>query len=291
MAYVVGANTNGQTCLNVNIGSTSVPTAIPGTYSEASLGLVRTLLLKGPGPSFTAAPNPPPLPPSPAPFSGAPVNLWAAGSGNYVGLVTAGDRLIPVAVTTGFPAGAEIRPSITTQFNTHFAVDTFGQAYGVGDGGIGKIGANTPAVVVTTFIPLRYRVTNVSAVTASNGNSGLLDANGGLWLWGSDYSYNGLSGRAESIPFPVMSSKRFVQVSAANFGGAALTTDGELWVWGTPQAPRFCSSISANIQTPIYINLTSTFGLDAIVDISLGYYHMLLRTQSGKVFGMLFAKS
>ncbi|GIO86416.1 chromosome condensation regulator [Paenibacillus faecis] len=115
-------------------------------------------------------------------------------------------------------------------------------------------------------------VDSPTAVSAGSDHSGLIDANGSLWMWGLNEEGqlgNGGRGNAktkgdftyQTVPIKVLNN--VVSVSSGGKNTAAIKTDGSLWMWGKNYYGQLGNGTTKNSLVPVKV-------MDNVAAVSLG---------------------
>ncbi|MDR0293804.1 MAG: hypothetical protein LBH95_06605 [Oscillospiraceae bacterium] len=156
--------------------------------------------------------------------------LWAWGINDWgqLGDGTAVDKLTPVKIKDGTAFASVSAGSMYTM-----AIDADGGLWAWGYSYSGQLGDGTYG----SYKPTPGKIkdgTAFASVSAGEYHTVAIDADGGLWAWGRNYSGQLGDGTTtnKSTPGKIKNGTAFASVSAGSNHTVAIDADGGLWAWG-----------------------------------------------------------
>jgi alpha-tubulin suppressor-like RCC1 family protein len=212
---------------------------------------------------------------------------WGYNGQGQLGNATYNNSSVPVSLSglasiVGISAGA----------SHTLAVDATGKVLAWGYNSNGQLGNATivinpaPVTVLINNTTPPASLTNITAVSAGGLHSLALDANGGVWAWGSNaYMQLGQGNNstvdstyAVKVPDPTTGSQLNNVVAIAAGGGhsLALKNDGTVWAWGNNGYGQLgnnfgnsASTVNSSVPVRVVIDTLNT-PLTNVIAIAVG---------------------
>jgi alpha-tubulin suppressor-like RCC1 family protein len=296
-----GDNSAGQ----LGIGSVDHDKAIPtpvvdGPWSLVSAGNGRTLATTaagvihawGAGPAGDGSMDPYRFP-LPFPSLANPVSiaagnhflvvlpdgsLWGWGS-NDRGQIGIGATTTLVFTPTRVGSRSDWR-SVESAVEHTLGLAADGSLWAWGDNSAGQLGlGHTDAAPAPT--PVASLSPGFLSVSAGEGISAVVRADGTLWTWGEGGEGQLGSGNTTSrhLPAVVGADTDWQSVSAGGYHMLALKTDGSVWVWGRNRENQLGDGTRNQRNSPLRLNSVSN-----VVAVSAGFRHSLALHRDGTLW-------
>ena len=209
-------------------------------------------------------------------------NAWGWGNNLFgnLGDGTTTSQLQPIAVNA--PTGT-IFATISTGWAHSVALDTNGNIWSWGANIEGQLGDGTtshrsqPGVVLT---PAGLTFTDISA---SQGHTLALDADGNAWGWGANY--DGQVGDGTSVDrrlqptiVTMPSGAIFTSITAGGGHSLALDTNGSAWAWGLNGSGQLGDGTTTGQNIPTQVSLARFVTL---TEVTAGGSHSLALRNTG----------
>ncbi|MDQ1074609.1 MULTISPECIES: hypothetical protein [Microbacterium] len=205
---------------------------------------------------------------------------WGTGGNGRLGNGGAEDAFVPVPVKLA--SGITIT-QVSAGAAHSLAVDSSGQAWAWGSGGLGRLGnggADDALVPVRVALGAGVTITQVSAGAA---HSLAVDSSGRVWAWGDGiFGQLVTNTKRSNVPVSVpLGANTVTQVSAGYKHSLALDSSGKVWVWGGASG-RIGDDSWRGASVPA---LVAVSGDTAVAYVSAGRAPSLLVTSSGGLWG------
>lgn len=199
----------------------------------------------------------------------------AACSGPLTGIVdiTAGGNML------------KLGPRITPQYDHSLALDSSGIVWTWGYNGQGQLG-------IGSFGGSRDRPTQVSgippivAVSAGDGFSLALDANGDVWSWGFNFAGQlGIGNRTnQSSPIQIAGLSNIMAISAGGAHALAQDSGGVVYQWGQYGTGRFHRSLTPVVKGGLPVIVAIQAGGGSYFATGKGLPHALALDANGQIW-------
>lgn len=201
---------------------------------------------------------------------------WGANDSSQIGVLVAGDHLVPVSVDNGGTADAV---AVSAGYEHSIAMDADGQFWGWGMGYYGELGMDIHLFQSTP--ELNPTLSGVMEIDAGSNATVVLCDDGRLLSFGTGEDGRTGDGTTGDRYMPVPVGRGFAGVTKVVSGGGhtlALEADGTVWSWGDNDYGQLGLGGQPTVPTQIS-------ALSNIVDISAGQHHSLALDGDGDIYG------
>jgi alpha-tubulin suppressor-like RCC1 family protein len=219
---------------------------------------------------------------------------WGNNTGGQFGNLSNLSSAVPVATTmTNVLAGQRV-VTVAAGVNHSVALARSGLVFCWGVNSHGQLGTgdganyNQPVVVADAGTPMAGKP--IVAISAGHQHTLALAADGQIFAWG-DNAFGQLGNGSSESRFDkpvavdrtgVLAGKHIVAISAGDSHSLALSSDGKLYAWGDNAFFRLGAPGLALSRVPIEV-VDQLLAESAIVEISVGSNHNLVRASNGKL--------
>lgn len=224
-------------------------------------------------------------------------HAWGRSTYGQLGLGATAEVTVPAAVSTAAGSSLAGRTVVAVAAGSFFSLaltsDGLVHSWGRNDGGqLGVVGVTERSVpgLVDAGASSSLAGRRIVAISAGNGHSLALDADGFVHAWGRNGSGilgRGTVGGTSSTPALVTTTTGTVAgvtavVAGANFS-LALAVDGAVHSWGINNAGQLGTAVGAQSATPVAVSTTGSSSLAgrSVVGITGGQRHALAVTGDG----------
>jgi len=206
----------------------------------------------------------------------------------FSGLLGHGEGVTRLNTPTRLPStlGGERAVSVSAGAGHSLALTADGAVWSWGGGSLGQLGHGD---LQNQLLPKKIEALagqRVVAVSAGDGYSLALTADGAVWSWG--YGYSGRLGHGDQqdqlLPMKIeaMAGQRVLAVSAGFAHSLAITADGSVWSWGRGTFGKL--GHGQQQQNQLEPKKVEAFAGQRVIAVSAGNLHSLAITADGSVW-------